>query len=142
MTTVQPPGLPYAWMEIAEYTFDASKVVFGSENYPVACELAWGSAENAVKAAMFHKAEGEEVPMLDYKTHDVEMLYKWVTTEDALGVLESVTEFNDYDEHIRYPEWRSTGKIKMPADKYTEARAEKALVSAGLILDAARAYVN
>lgn len=141
MNTIQPPGLPDAWLEIAEYTLDASKVVFSSDNYPVACELAWGSAENAVKATVFHKADNEEMPMLEYKTHDVEMLYKWVTAEDTLGVLESVAEFSDYDEHIRYPEWRSTGKIRMPADKYTEGRAEKALVSAGLILDAARAYV-
>ena len=58
MNTIQPPGLPDAWLEIAEYTLDASKVVFGSENYPVACELAWGSAENAVKAAVFHRADG------------------------------------------------------------------------------------
>ena len=64
MNAIQPPGLPDALLEIAEYTLDASKVVFGSENYPVACELAWGSAENAVKAAMFHRADDEEVPML------------------------------------------------------------------------------
>lgn len=44
-----------------------------------------GSAENAVKASMFHKADGEEVPMLKYKTHDVEILGKWLTTEDTLS---------------------------------------------------------
>ena len=50
MNTIQPPGLPDAWLEIAEYTLGASKVVFGSYNYPVACELAWGAAENAARA--------------------------------------------------------------------------------------------
>ena len=86
MNTIQPPGLSDAWLEIAEYTLDASKVVFGSDNYPVA-------------------------------------------------------EFADYDEYVKYPEWKDSSEIKMSADKYTEVRAEKALVSAGLILDAARAYV-
>ena len=61
--------------------------------------------------------------------------------EDSLNIFQSVQEFGDYDENIRYPEWKRTGKIRMPADKYTEARDEKTLVSAGLILDAARTYV-
>ena len=42
MNTIQPHGLPDAWMEIAEYIMNASKVVFGSENYPFAYEMAWG----------------------------------------------------------------------------------------------------
>ena len=41
----------------------------------------------------------------------------------------------------RCSQYEKSSLIRMPADKYTETRAEKALVSAGLILDAARAYV-
>ena len=141
MNAIQPPGLSDAWLEIAEYTLDASKVVFGSDNYPVACELAWGAAENAVKATIFHKAKGGRVPDINYKSHRIPELYRNMSESDSFGISESVAEFADYDEYVRYPEWKDSSEIKMPADKYTEARAEKALVSAGLILDAARAYV-
>ena len=141
MNTIQPPGLPDAWLEIAEYTLGASKVVFGSDNYPVACELAWSAAENAVKATIFHKAEGGKVPDKNYKSHSIPELYRNVSWDDSFEINESVAEFADYNEYVRYPEWEDLSEIRMPADKYTEARAEKALVFAGLILDAARAYV-
>ena len=138
-----PYDLPDAWLEIAEYTLDASRVVLVSENFPIACELAWGAAENAVKATIFHNAGTTEIQEKEYKHHNIRKLYEKVSdeAEDSLNIFQSVQEFGDYDEDIRYPEWKRTGKIRMPADKYTEARAEKALVAAGLILDAARAYV-
>ena len=81
------------------------------------------------------------MPDRDYKHHSLPRLYGKVTGEDSLDVQESVQEFKNYDEYVRYPKLEEKGEIKMPADKYTEAKAEKALVSAGLILDAARAYV-
>lgn len=139
--TIVPSSLPKAWIEIAEYTLDASRVVFGVQNYPVACELAWGAAENAVKATIFHKGKGGIVSDSDYKSHSIPQLYRNVSDQDSFEISEPVAEFADYNEYVRYPEWEDLGEIKMPADKYTEARAEKALVSAGLILDAARSYV-
>ena len=139
--TVFPPGLPNVWIEIAEYTLDASRVIFETENYPVACELAWGAAENAVKAAIFENTKANEVPLGDYQLHDVPTLYKNFTIEDSLEVMDSIEEFRDYNEYVRYPKWIGSSEIQMPADKYTETKAEKALVSAGLILDAARTYV-
>ena len=111
------------------------------QNYPVACELAWGAAENAVKATIFHKAKEAKVPDKNYKSHSIPELYRNASENDSFGISESVAEFADYNEYVRYPEWEDLSEIKMPAEKYTEARAEKALVSAGLILDAARAYV-
>ena len=139
--TTSPPSLPDAWLEIAEYTLDASKALYQLENYPVACDAAWGAAEKAVKAAIFYEAGVSDLSDKDYKHHNLPRLYGRVTGEDSLGVLESVQEFENYDEYVRYPKVEEKGEIRMPADKYTEARAEKALVSAGLILDAARAYV-
>lgn len=140
MTTVHQ-NLSKAWIEIAEYTLDASRVVFTVQNYPVACELAWGAAENAVKATIFHKAKGDNVPDKNYRSHSIPELYRNVSENDSFGISESIAEFADYNEYVRYPEWEDLSEIKMPADKYTETKAEKALVSAGLILDAARAYV-
>ena len=140
MTTFSP-GLPDAWLEVAEYTLDASRVLYQAELFPVACDAAWGAAEKAVKAAIFYDAGVSDLPDRDYKHHSLPRLYGKVTGEDSLDVQESVQEFKNYDEYVRYPKLEEKGEIKMPADKYTEAKAEKALVSAGLILDAARAYV-
>ena len=139
--TTSSPGLPDAWLEIAEYTLDASRVLYQAELFPVACDAAWGAAEKAVKAAIFYDAEVSDLPDKDYKHHNLPRLYGKVADEDSLGVQESVQEFRNYDEYVRYPKLEEKGEIKMPAEKYTEARAEKALVSTGLILDAARAYV-
>ena len=139
--TTSSPGLPDAWLEIAEYTLDASRVLYQAELFPVACDAAWGAAEKAVKAAIFYDAEVSDLPDKDYKHHNLPRLYGKVADGDSLGVQESVQEFRNYDEYVRYPKLEEKGEIKMPAEKYTEARAEKALVSAGLILDAARAYV-
>ena len=139
--TTSTPGLPDAWLEVAEYTLDASRVLYQADLFPVACDAAWGAAEKAVKAAIFYEAGVSDLPDRDYKHHNLPRLYGKVTDEDSLGVLESVQEFRNYDEYVRYPKLEEKGEIKMPADKYTEAKAEKALVSAGLILDAARAYV-
>ena len=115
--------------------------MFDKENYPVACELAWGVAENAVKAAIFKKAVGRSLSENEYKSHRISALYNRVTESDSLGISGEVQNFSDYNEYVRYPKLKEKDKIEMPADKYSEARAEKALVSAGLILDAARAYV-
>ena len=139
MTTV-PPSFPGAWLETAELKLDACRAVFDTENYPVACELAWGVAENAVKAAMFKKAVGCNLSESEYKTHRISALYNKVTEFDSLGISREVLNFSDYNEYVRYPKLKEKDKIEMPADKYTEAKAEKALVSAGLILDAARTY--
>ena len=141
MTTV-PPSFPGAWLQTAELKLDACRAVFDKENYPVACELAWGVAENAVKAAIFKKAVGHSLSENEYKSHRISALYNRVTESDSLGISGEVQNFSDYNEYVRYPKLKEKDKIEMPADKYTEARAEKALVSAGLILDAARAYVN
>ena len=140
MTTV-PPSFPSAWLETAELKLDACRAVFDRENYPVACELAWGAAENAVKAAIFKKAVGRNLSESEHKTHRISALYNRVTESDSLGISIEVRNFRDYNEYVRYPKLKEQDKIEMPADKYTEAKAEKALVSAGLILDAARAYV-
>lgn len=139
--TTSTPGLPDAWLEVAEYTLDASRVLYQAELFPVACDAAWGAAEKAVKAAIFYDAGVSDLPGRDYKHHNLPRLYGKVTDEDSLDVQESVQEFRNYDEYVRYPKLEEKGEIKMPVDKYTEAKAEKALVSAGLILDAARAYV-
>ena len=139
--TTSPPDFPAAWIEISEYTLEASKAVYQAEHYPVACDLAWGAAEKAVKAAIFSQAESSNFLDDKYKSHRIPTLYSNIAGDDALGILESIQEFGDYNEYVRYPKWEEKGEVKMPADKYTEARAEKALVSAGLILDAARAYV-
>ena len=139
--TTSTPSLPDAWLEIAEYTLGASKLLYQAELFPVACDAAWGAAEKAVKAAIFYEAGVSDLPDKDYKHHNLPRLYGKVTDKDSLGVTESVQEFQNYDEYVRYPKLEA-GVIEMPADKYTEAKAEKALVSAGLILDAARAYVN
>ena len=138
--TTSVHGLPDAWLEVAEYTLDASKLLYQAELFPVACDAAWGAAEKAVKAAIFYEAGVSDLPDKDYKHHNLPRLYEKVTGEDSLGVTESVQEFQNYDEYVRYPRLEA-GVIEMPAGKYTEAKAEKALVSAGLILDAARAYV-
>ena len=138
--TTSAHDLPDAWLEVAEYTLDASKLLYHAELFPVACDAAWGAAEKAVKAAIFYEAGVSDLPDRDYKHHNLPRLYGKVTGEDSLGVTESVQEFRNYDEYVRYPKLEA-GVIEMPADKYTEAKAEKALVSAGLILDAARAYV-
>ena len=138
--TTSPTGLPDAWLEIAEYTLGASKLLYQAELFPVACDAAWGAAEKAVKAAIFYEAEVSDLPDKDYKHHNLPRLYGKVADKDSLDVTESVQEFQNYDEYVRYPKLEA-GVVEMPADKYTEARAEKALVSAGLILDAARAYV-
>ena len=138
--TTSVHGLPDAWLEVAEYTLDASKLLYQAELFPVACDAAWGAAEKAVKAAIFYEAGVSDLPDKDYKHHNLPRLYEKVTGEDLLGVTESVQEFQNYDEYVRYPRLEA-GVIEMPAGKYTEAKAEKALVSAGLILDAARAYV-
>ena len=139
--TTSSPGLPDAWLEVAEYTLDASRVLYQAELFPVACDAAWGAAEKAVKAAIFYDAGVSDLPDRDYKHHNLPRLYGKVTDEDSFDVQDSVQEFKNYDEYVRYPKLEEKGEIKMPADKYTEAKAEKALVSAGLILDAARAYV-
>ena len=139
--TTSPPGLPDAWLEVAEYTLDASKLLYQAEFFPVACDAAWGAAEKAVKAAIFYEAGVSDLPDKDYKHHNLPRLYGKVTDRDSLGVTESVQEFQNYDEYVRYPKLEA-GVIEMPTEKYTEAKAEKALVSAGLILDAARAYVG
>ena len=139
--TTSPPGLPDAWLEVAEYTLDASKLLYQTELFPVACDAAWGAAEKAVKAAIFYEAGVSDLPDKDYKHHNLPRLYGKVTGKDSLGVTESVQEFQNYDEYVRYPKLEA-GVIEMPADKYTEAKAEKALVSAGLILDAARTYIT
>ena len=139
--TIVPPSFPRAWLQTAELKLDACRAVFDTENYPVACELAWGVAENAVKAAICKKAVGRNPSESEYKTHRISALYNRVTESDSLGISGEVQNFSDYNEYVRYPKLKEKDKIEMPADKYTEARAEKALVSAGLILDAARAYV-
>ena len=138
--TTSAPGLPDAWLEVAEYTLDASKLLYQADLFPIACDAAWGAAEKAVKAAIFYEAGVSDLPDKDYKHHNLPRLYDKVTDKDSLGVAESVQEFQNYDEYVRYPKLEA-GVIEMPAEKYTEARAEKALVSAGLILDAARSYV-
>lgn len=135
--TTSSLGLPDAWLGVAEYTLDASRVLYQAELFPVACDAAWGAAEKAVKAAIFYDAGVSDLPDRDYKHHNLSRLYGKVTDEDSLDV----QEFKNYDEYVRYPKLEEKGEIKMPVDKYTEAKAEKALVSAGLILDAARAYV-
>ena len=127
MTTV-PPSFPCAWLETAELKLDACRTVFDTENYHVACELAWGVAENAVKAAMFKKAVGRSLSESEYKTHRISALYNKVTEFDSLGISREVQNFSDYNEYVRYPKLKAKDKIQMPADKYTEAKAEKALV--------------
>ena len=64
------------------------------------------------------------MPDRDYKHHNLPRLYGKVTIEDSLGVTESVQELQNYDEYVRYPKLEA-GVIEMPADKYTEAKAEK-----------------
>ena len=139
--TTSPPDFPAAWIEISEYTLEASKVVYQAEHYPVACDLAWGAAEKAVKAAIFSQAKSINVRDDKYKSHRISKLYGNIAGDDTLEIFEPIQEFSDYNEYVRYPKLEEAGEVKMPADKYTEAKAEKALVSAGLILDAARAYV-
>ena len=138
--TTSSPDFPAAWIEISEYTLDASKVVYQAEHYPVACDLAWGAAEKAVKAAVFSQAESSNVQDGKYKSHRISKLYGNIAGDDTLGIFEPIQEFSDYNEYVRYPKWEAD-TVQMPAEKYTKAKAEKALVSAGLILDAARAYV-
>lgn len=138
--TTSSPDFPAAWIEISEYTLDASKVVYQAEHYPVACDLAWGAAEKAVKAAIFSQVESSNFQDDKYKSHRISKLYNNIAGEDPLEIFESVQEFGDYNEYVRYPKWEAD-TIQMPAERYTEAKAEKALVAAGLILDAARAYV-
>ena len=138
--TTSAPDFPAAWIEISEYTLDASKVVYQAEHYPVACDLAWGAAEKAVKAVIFSQTESDNFQDAKYKSHRISKLYSKIAGDDTLGVLDSVLEFGDYNEYVRYPKWEADA-IEMPAEKYMEAKAEKALVSAGLILDAARDYV-
>ena len=140
--TALPSGLPMAWLETAEYTLDASRAVLETENYSIACELAWGAAENALKASIFQKAEGRSLPDREYKLHRIPELYSKVTEHDSLRILDSVQEFNDYNEYVRYPKWKGSGEIEMPSEKYTETRAERAVVSAALILDAVHNHIS
>ena len=43
--TTSAHGLPDAWLEVVEYTLDASRVLYQAELSPVACDAAWGAAE-------------------------------------------------------------------------------------------------